>query len=39
MEIYKDEIRSERVFKSILTIEPKSNIEVNIPDFDFDQKK
>lgn len=38
MEIFKDEIHNEKVFKSILTIEPKSNIEVNIPDFDFDQK-
>jgi hypothetical protein len=34
MEVYKDEVRSEKIFKSILTVEPKSNVEVNIPDFD-----
>ena len=39
MEVYKDEIRSQKIFKSVLTVEPKSNIEVNIPDFDMGQKK
>jgi hypothetical protein len=38
MEVYKDEIRNEKIFKSVLTIEPKSNVEVNIPDFDIEQK-
>ena len=38
LEVYKDEFRGEKIFKSILTVEPKSNIALNIPDFDMEQK-
>ena len=39
MEAYKDEIHTEKILSALLTIEPKSAVEVKIPEFDIGQKK
>lgn len=39
MEAYKDEMHSEKIFNTLLTVEPKSTVEVNIPDFDIEREK
>jgi murein DD-endopeptidase MepM/ murein hydrolase activator NlpD len=39
MEAYKDEMRSKKIFNALLTVEPKSTVEVNIPDFDIENKE
>ncbi len=39
MEAYKDEMRSKKIFNTLLTVEPKSTAEVDIPDSDIENKE